>query len=114
MDPFSQEIVRQVYKNKEMTPNADYLMPITATFIALQKKADIVSVFAIIFGIDLSDTKFRAFVAIFEVGSQHIFRKLQIHRYGWIPTTVELQLDGSFKQLGAVLDMSVIMLRSLT
>jgi hypothetical protein len=72
----------------------------------LQAKADIVSAFCIIFGLDLADAKFRAFVSIFGSGVQHVRRRLKIHKYGSVEHEVELQLDGSFKQVGVVLDMS--------
>ena len=47
-----------------------------------------------------------AFVSIFCSGVQHVKKRLKIHKYGWGEPIGELQLDGSFKQLGVVLNMS--------
>jgi hypothetical protein len=46
---------------------ADDITSISATFNALQGKADIV-------GMDLADAKFRAFMTIFGTGIQHVQR----------------------------------------
>ena len=79
---------------------------VKAAFRELQATADILSAFCIKFGLDLADVKFRAFVSIFGTGVQHVKWRLRIHKHGWVEHEVELQLDGSFKQLGVVLDMS--------
>ena len=50
----------------------DMLTSISSTFDILQAKVDIVSAICIIFGLNLADAKFRAFVSIFGTGVQHV------------------------------------------
>jgi hypothetical protein len=71
----------QAYADDSLTPCSD--------IETLQRKADIVSTFAMIFGFDISIKKLRSL--IMEWGSEipdHIFPKIKIHKWGWTPCEV--------------------------
>ena len=57
--------------------------------VLLQRKVDIVSAFCMIFGFELSIPKLRSL--LMEWGnevSDHLFPKINIHTWGWVPTEV--------------------------
>jgi hypothetical protein len=81
---------------------SDDLATIKAHLFALQRSADIVSAFCILFDVKLSMAKFRAFMVIWGNDKREIDDKLVIHTKGWVAHEITLVSDGSFKHLGVV------------
>ena len=85
------------------------------TLKALQHKADIVSAFCIIFGLDIATTKLRTFhlqwgngnldLAPSDDSPQQAPDTLLVHTDRWIPQTVRLASTGIMKHLGVHWDM---------
>ena len=69
----------------------------------MQRKADIVSAFCIIMGIQISVTKLRRLVHTWTKTSTPIV-PLVIHGYGWTPQEVEVETNASTKYLGNYVD----------
>jgi hypothetical protein len=87
---------------------ADDLISVTGTLEAIQKKADVVSGFCIIYGLELSIQKFRSFAINWgnpEKASNH---EIIVHTEGWLPTRIGMKQDGSFKHLGVTWDMDLL------
>ena len=71
----------QAYADDSLTPCSDLL--------TLQRKADIVSTFAMIFGFEISIIKLRSFLMQWENEiPEHIFPKIKVHKWGWVPCEV--------------------------
>ena len=98
------------------TAAADDLLSACGTLHALQRKADIVSAFCIIFGLDIATTKLRTFhlqwgngnldLAPSDDPAQQSFQDtLLVHTGRWIPQTVRLASTGVMKHLGVHWDM---------
>ena len=66
------------------------------------------SAFALVFGLDQSKTKFRAFRFSFDVPmdqrDQIIPMEVEVHKKGWQTDTVSVQHLGTLKDLGYYLD----------
>ena len=84
---------------------ADDLLSVKARLEALQRSADIVSAFCIIFDLKLSMEKFRAFMVIWGNDKRELPDELIIHTKGWVPMVMKLELSGSFKHLGVTSDV---------
>ena len=85
---------------------ADDLQSLEASAIALQSKSDLVSAWCIYTGIQISSTKMRTYGShwgIHKGGNP----KLITYTKGWIPTEVEMKMDGTMKSLGVKFDMHV-------
>ena len=87
---------------------ADDLISAMSTAAGLQLKADIVSAFSIIFGLDIATVKLRTFCH-FPTGhiptnfkQQHI----HIHTSGWKQHTINIATKGTLKVLGKTYDIS--------
>ena len=97
------------------TAAADDLLSACGTLQALQHKADIVSAFCIIFGLDIATTKLRTFHLQWGNGNlnlapsddthQHSPDTLLVHTGRWIPQSVQLASTGVMKHLGVHWDM---------
>ena len=72
------------------------------TLAALQRSADVVSAFCILFDLTLSMTKFRAFMIVWGNALTTMPDMITIHTTGWHPVPVQLESSGSFKHLGVV------------
>ncbi len=88
---------------------ADDLISISARHHTLQRKADVVSAFALIFGLKINTDKLRGYYA--EYGSEstllpYYSPSLIIHGSNWTPLSVSLQSSGHFKHLGAIIDLT--------
>ena len=73
------------------TAYADDLLSPTSELQLLQRKANIVSAFAMIFGLEISITKLRSL--FMEWGNEipvHLLPKVEIHQWGWVPCEVGL------------------------
>jgi hypothetical protein len=79
----------------------------TSTYI-LQQQADLVSAFALIFGLDLATHKFRAYVFAFGSPTNLMkHRTIRIHGPNWTPEDVTLRTEGLVKVLGVHLDLDL-------
>ena len=75
---------------------------------SLQEQANLVSAFALVFGLDQSKTKFRAFRFPFDVPMDQIIRmEVEVHKKGWQTDTVSVQHLDTLKDLGYYLDMDL-------
>ena len=84
---------------------SDDLISMKSTLSALQRSADIVSAFCILFDIQLSMAKFRAFMILWSNSNRMTPDQLFIHTRGWVRMPVTLDTSGSFKHLGVVCDL---------
>jgi hypothetical protein len=84
----------------------DDLICSTGSALGLQKVADMVSAFCIVFRLQLNTEKFRAFSVSWGNPMNQISSML-IHTEKWVPVTVQLQRDGTMKHLGVRWDMSL-------
>ena len=92
----------------EDTAAADDLVSFAGTHRALQAKADIVSGFCLIFGLEIAvKKKLRCFHLSWGNGERDAPDHILIHLQGWTPHPVPLQRDGLMKHLGVRWDMSV-------
>ena len=85
---------------------ADDLQSLEASAVALQNKSNLVSAWCIYTGIQISSTKMRTFGShwgIHKGGNP----KLITYTKGWVPTEVEMKMDGTMKSLGVKFDMHV-------
>ena len=87
---------------------ADDLKSIAGNLTSLQEQANLVSAFALVFGLDQSKTKFRAFRFPFDVPEdqrdQLPAMNVQVHKQGWQTDSVLIQSIGTLKDLGYYLD----------
>ena len=84
---------------------ADDLNSFSSSLEGLQEKADIVSAFCIVMGIDLSPKKLRAFMRIWGGESEEQDNmELVVHLAGWSPHIIKLDSEQSQKSLGVVHD----------
>jgi hypothetical protein len=99
------------------TGYADDLVSVTTTLSGLQRKADTVSAFAIIFGLDIAIAKLRACKV--EWGQENpqlpTHDSLRVHTYGWLEEDVQLvplstqassSTSEALKYLGVLFDYS--------
>ena len=88
---------------------ADDLLSGMSTLSGLQLKADIVSAFAIIFGLDIANAKLRTFLhQPYLQGKQkqkHVLHIL-IHTTGWVEHQIRVKHSGVLKSLGMLYDIS--------
>ena len=101
----------QTPNNQNTTVNdvayADDIFSFQGTLQALQRKADIISAFCIVAGIQISVTKLRAFAVVWGNGNQHTTDQIMIHMGKWIPTQISMKSDGDFTQLGSRWNMDL-------
>jgi len=75
---------------------------------SLQEQANLVSAFALVFGLDQSRTKFRAFRFPFDIPMDQRDQippmEVVVHKKGWQTETVRVQHLGALKDLGYYLD----------
>jgi hypothetical protein len=75
---------------------------------SLQEQANLVSAFALVFGLDQSKAKFRAFRFPFDTPDEHKANlpmiDILVHKKGWQVDTVHVQSIGTLKDLGYHLD----------
>ena len=87
---------------------ADDLKSVAGNLGSLQEQANLVSAFALVFGLDQSKTKFHAFRFPFDVPpdqrDQIIPMEVEVHKKGWQTDTVSVQHLGTLKDLGYYLD----------
>ena len=90
------------------TAAADDLVSFAGTHEALQAKADIVSAFCLIFGLEVAvQKKLRCFHLKWCADDPLVPDHIVIHLAGWRPHSVPLQNDGLMKHLGVRWDMSL-------
>ena len=84
------------------TAYADDLLSISATASNLQSKADIVSAFAIAFGLDLALHKFRSSAKSW--GTEHVVQAegILIHTGAWRPHMVQFTMEPQIRYLGSI------------
>ena len=74
----------------------------------LQEQANLVSAFALVFGLDQSKTKFLAFRFPFDMPmdqrDQILPLEVEVHKKGWQTDTISVQHLGTLKDLGYYLD----------
>ena len=88
---------------------ADDLVSATSTISGLQLKADIVSAYAIIFGLDIATSKLRTFLHHPSGKKPNSSpQRITIHTSGWIPTHIRIATSGKLKALGKIYDISSI------
>jgi hypothetical protein len=87
---------------------ADDLKSIAGHLDSLQEQANLVSAFALVFGLDQSKTKFRAFRFPFDIPEEHRANlptlDVMVHKAGWQADIVKVQPIGTLKDLGYYLD----------
>ena len=87
---------------------ADDLKSVAGNLGSLQEQANLVSAFALVFELDQSKTKFRAFRFPFDVPMDQrdpiIPMEVEVHKKGWQTDTVSVQHLGTLKDLGYYLD----------
>ena len=89
------------------TAYADDLLSFAKTPNELQRKADIVSAFCAIMGLQLSTNKLRRFVMVNSGMQDDTDTAITIvHNYGWSEVTIEAQDDGVLEYLGGKRDTS--------
>jgi len=87
------------------TAFADDLMSSSRTLDGLQRKADIVSAFCIIFGLQIVPKKLRAFRADWSpLQKQRPAEELTVHLKGWQPNPISIRTEGHCKYLGLLVD----------
>ena len=73
------------------TTNADDLLSPTSDLELLQRKANIVSAFAMIFGLEISITKLRSLFMEWDTEiPARLLPRLEIRQWGWVPCEVGL------------------------
>ena len=90
------------------TAYADDLFSVGATKATLQKKADLVSTFAVFFGLKINHSKLRAFMIIWgrEYNEDQNNPSITIHTANWTPVVIELKEHGSLTYLGSLIDLN--------
>ena len=76
----------------------DVIIILSATLEALQKKADTMSAFCIIFGVDIAVYNLRSYIANWSSVNIPDNPTLLVHRGGWVALTVQLQVSASRTQ----------------
>ena len=89
------------------TAAADNLVSFAGTHEALQAKANLVSAFCLIFGLEVAAHKLRCFHLTWGNPNRPAPTHILIHLVGWTPREVPLQSDGLMKHLGVRWDMSM-------
>ena len=69
------------------------LITLSATLELLQNKADIISAFCIIFGVDIAIKKLRSYVANWSATYITTNPTLQVHSGDWVAQAVQLQIS---------------------
>eukprot|EP01034_Spumella_vulgaris_P032827 gene32827-40519_t len=89
------------YKSGE-TAFADDMESTSATNSGMQDKANVVSAFCLIFGLRISPSKLRRYFQDWSnnVGQEEL-TQMTVYTKGWIPNTVEIEVDGVTSYLGA-------------
>ena len=82
---------------------ADDLLSIESTMEALQAKADIISAWCLLTGIEISVKKLRTFGVHWGIWRKD--NPLLVHTKGWTPMEIKVRNDGSLKHLGVKSDM---------
>ena len=81
----------------------DDLKSIAGSLPALQEQANLVSAFALVFGLDQSQLKFRAYHFPFSTPGRDPSRlhqmAIQVHGPNWVPTQCPIRAVGSLKDL---------------
>jgi hypothetical protein len=86
---------------------ADDLLSYACSLPGLQAKADLVSAFCIIFGIDIAVTKLRAFLLDFSCTNPNPESlNIVIHKFDWQPVRVPVITNGIIKYLGVEHEIS--------
>ena len=88
------------------TAFADDLLSHARTRTQFQRKADIVSAFAIIFGLTLLPTKIRAFICDW-TGTVQTPEHFHVHTWGWAPSRVTFDKSGVVKYLGSLISVDL-------
>jgi hypothetical protein len=84
---------------------ADDLMSPSRTLPGIQQKANIVSAFCLIFGLQMMPKKLRAFRMDFsELKDRRPAEELTVHLKGWEPHPIPIRTDGHCKYLGVLID----------
>ena len=83
----------------------DDLVCASGTADGLQKIANLVSAFCILFHLELNSSKFRAFALNWGNPNISAMDNMTIYTKGWIPTTIAMQHDGTMTHLGVDWDM---------
>ena len=87
---------------------ADDLKSIAGCLHSLQEQANLVLAFGLIFGMDQSKSKFRAFQFLFVIPENYRQDapplEIVVHTVGWTPTTVAVPAIGALKYLGYYID----------
>jgi hypothetical protein len=87
---------------------ADDLKSVAGNIGSLQEQANLVSAFALVFGLIQSETKFCAFRFPFDIPvdqRDHLLpMKVEVHNKGWQMDTISIQHTGTLKDLGYYLD----------
>ena len=86
------------------TAFADDLQSASRSLEGLQQKADIVSAFCIIFGLQLMPKKLRAFRMDWTSLQRPEEEKLLVHLSGWIPNDIVIRREGHSRYLGVDID----------
>ena len=81
---------------------ADDMQSFASTLLGLQRTADLVSVFAMVFNLTISTSKLRAFHygGLSQPPDDTVL--LQIHAAGWVSHEVPIRHRGTFKSLGVL------------
>ena len=93
----------QSYRMTE-TAYADDLLSYAPTAAELQRKADIVSAFCVVMGLQLSTSKLRRFVMIHS-GLDGEANATVVHHKHWMPESIAAQNDGTLEYLGGLRDV---------
>jgi hypothetical protein len=86
------------------TAYADDLLSISATPANLQAKADVVSAFALMFGLELALPKFRTMVCNWGMEHKVVAPGITIRTEGWAPAEVPFTTEVAIKYLGSLQD----------
>ena len=81
---------------------ADDLVSLSSSLEGLQYKADVMSAFALLFDLTISDPKLRAACLGLSIPNP----TLTIHGPGWTPTVIPVRTDGCITILGLTLDLN--------
>ena len=85
---------------------ADDLLSGMSSLAGIQEKANIVSAFAIIFGLDIATSKLRTFQHLVGISSPRTPLIVDIHTSGWVPVSIPVATTGTLKALGMLYDIS--------
>jgi hypothetical protein len=92
------------YRMRE-TAYADDLLSYANTSQELQRKADIVSAFCLVMGLQISTTKLRRFVLVHSGLETEGTGSTTIHHTDWTSEEIKIQQEGSMTYLGGMRDL---------